>query len=157
MNRSVKLKKTQETRLKEVHSIVTGQDELEHQWALLCFRAIRISLRNHWLSKSATHHCSRWLQRQSCMDIKMKLRLLLYIKCTWNKATKTSELLSVEFLYKKDLPFLHATPDFLMPCSCCGDGCGKVKCPLSIENCDFENYCKKDSSCFEMKEGNFLS
>ena len=55
----------------------------------------------------------------------------------------------------KDLPFLHATPDFLMSCSCCGNGCREVKCPLSIENCDFENYCKKGSSCLETKEGNF--
>ena len=53
----------------------------------------------------------------------------------------------------KDLPFLHATPDFLTSCSCCGDGCGEVKCPISIENCDFVHYCKKDSSCLEMKEG----
>ena len=42
-----------------------------------------------------------------------------------------------------------------MSCACCGDGRGEVKCPLSLENCDFENYCKRDSSCLEMKEGNF--
>ena len=49
-NRFVKLKKTPETRLNEVHSFVTAQEELEHQWAVQCFTAIRISLRNHWLS-----------------------------------------------------------------------------------------------------------
>ena len=35
-------------------------------------------------------------------------------------------------------PFLHAPPDFLTACDCCGLGCGEVKCPISINNCDFE-------------------
>lgn len=33
----------------------------------------------------------------------------------------------------KQLPWMHATPDFLCSCSCCGDGCGEVKCPYIIE------------------------
>ena len=57
----------------------------------------------------------------------------------------------------EDYPWLHATPDFLCSCDCCGEGCGEVKCPLCIENCDFENYISKSSSCL-MKDttGNFL-
>ena len=47
----------------------------------------------------------------------------------------------------KEYPWLHATPDFLCSCDCCGEGCGEVKCPLCIENCDFENYLTKTSSC----------
>ena len=44
----------------------------------------------------------------------------------------------------KEKPWMHATPDFLCSCSCCGDGCGEVKCPYSIENNDFESYAQKE-------------
>ena len=44
-----------------------------------------------------------------------------------------------------DSPFLHATPDFLCECECCGLGCGEVKCPYCIEGLDFEKYCEQKS------------
>ncbi len=47
-------------------------------------------------------------------------------------------------------PFLHATPDFLCQCDCCGYGCGEVKCPYCTEGLDFKNYCKKKSACLQM-------
>ena len=50
---------------------------------------------------------------------------------------------------------MHATPDFLCSCSCCGDGCGEVKCPYIIENWDFESYVLKKSSCLEKVNGVF--
>ena len=52
-------------------------------------------------------------------------------------------------------PWLHATPDFLCTCSCCGDGCGEVKCPYSIQNWDFESYLLKKSSCLEKVDSMF--
>ena len=55
----------------------------------------------------------------------------------------------------KDYPFLHATPDFLMSCDCCGLGCGEVKCPISIPNCDFDEYVLEKSSCLEKVDGTF--
>lgn len=55
----------------------------------------------------------------------------------------------------KEHPWMHATSDFLCTCSCCGDGCGEVKCPYTIENCDFESYADKKSSCLEKADGNF--
>ena len=42
---------------------------------------------------------------------------------------------------------MHATPDFLCSCDCCGEGCGEIKCPLCLENCDFDAYVLKPSSC----------
>ena len=57
----------------------------------------------------------------------------------------------------KECPWLHATPDFLCSCDCCGEGCGDVKCPISIENCDFESYVSKSSSCLSKDDsGRFL-
>ena len=46
-------------------------------------------------------------------------------------------------------PWIHASPDFLCLCDCCGEGCGEVKCPLCVENCDFEGYILKPSSCLK--------
>ena len=53
----------------------------------------------------------------------------------------------------KEHPWLHATPDFMASCSCCGDGCGEVKCPDSIKNGDFQTYISKKTSCLEMVNG----
>lgn len=55
----------------------------------------------------------------------------------------------------KEHPWMHATPDFLCTCSCCGNECGEVKCSNTIENWDFESYAKKKSSCLEKVNGNF--
>ena len=59
-------------------------------------------------------------------------------------------------MINEEYPWLHATRDFLCSCDCCGEGCGEVKCPLCIENCDFDNYVAKPSSCLEKTgSGNF--
>ena len=55
----------------------------------------------------------------------------------------------------KEHPFLHATPDFLTQCDCCGLGCGEVKNPLTLENGDFEKYATHKHSCLEKKDGKF--
>ena len=55
-----------------------------------------------------------------------------------------------------ELPFLHATPDFLCHCDCCGFGCGEVKCPYCIEGLDFDNYCQKKSSCLQSYGEKFI-
>lgn len=52
-------------------------------------------------------------------------------------------------------PFLHASPDFLSSCDCCGLGCGEVKCPMSIQYCDFDKYALQKSSCLEKVDGSF--
>ena len=33
----------------------------------------------------------------------------------------------------KEYPFLHAVPDFLCSCDCCGLACGEVKCPFCVD------------------------
>ncbi|XP_066272266.1 uncharacterized protein [Branchiostoma lanceolatum] len=45
--------------------------------------------------------------------------------------------------------FLHATPDFVCSCDCCGQGCGEVKCPYCLKEMDFDEYVKKRSSCMD--------
>ena len=56
----------------------------------------------------------------------------------------------------KEYPWLHATPDFLCSCDCCGEECGEVKCPFCIDNCDFESCVSKSSSCLRKDSaGNF--
>ena len=59
-------------------------------------------------------------------------------------------------IINEEYPWLHASPDFLCSCDCCGEGCGEVMCPLCVENCDFESYVLKPSSCLEKDStGNF--
>ena len=56
----------------------------------------------------------------------------------------------------KQYPFLHATPDFLTSCDCCGLGCGEIKCPICIPDGDFDKYVQKKSSCLEKVNGTFM-
>lgn len=37
-----------------------------------------------------------------------------------------------EVVISQELPWIHATPDFLVSCSSCGLGCGEVKCPMIL-------------------------
>ena len=54
-------------------------------------------------------------------------------------------------------PWLHATPDFLCSCDWCGKGCGDIKCPLCLENSDFNSYVLKTSSCLKKNSaGEFI-
>ena len=53
----------------------------------------------------------------------------------------------------KNRPWMHATPDFLSTCACCGDGCGEVKCPYGLKDGEFKSYVQKKSSCLEMIDG----
>ena len=55
----------------------------------------------------------------------------------------------------QEYPWIHATPDFLVSCSCCGLGCGEVKCPICVEQCDFDSYVLKKNACLEKVAGNF--
>jgi len=60
-----------------------------------------------------------------------------------------SQLTRSGLFINKEHPFLHATPDFLTLCDCCGLGCGEAKCPISIQEGDFEKYAEEKSSCLE--------
>ena len=53
----------------------------------------------------------------------------------------------------QEYPFLHATPDFLTSCDCCGLGCGEVKCPLCIQGANFEDYAALRNSCLVSADG----
>ncbi|XP_066270230.1 uncharacterized protein [Branchiostoma lanceolatum] len=53
----------------------------------------------------------------------------------------------------KEHPYLHATPDFLVSCDCCGEGCGEVKCPTSVPDCNYDKYVNSKSSCLEKVDG----
>ena len=55
----------------------------------------------------------------------------------------------------KDYPFLHATPDLLTSCDCCGLGCGEVKCPFCIHDANFEEYVRLQNSCLFKIDGVF--
>ena len=55
----------------------------------------------------------------------------------------------------KEHPCLHATPDFLVECDCCGEGCGEVKCPVSVVGSDFVEYASKKTACLELKDGKY--
>ena len=59
-------------------------------------------------------------------------------------------------IINKEYPFIHATPDFLCSCDCCGSGCGEVKCPYCIEGLDFDTYVLGKTSCLEKKDSTFL-
>ena len=69
---------------------------------------------------------------------------------------KNFKIVKCGMFINKEYPWLHATPDFLCSCDCCGEGCGEVKCLFCIHNCDFESYVSKSLSCLRKDSaGNF--
>ena len=66
------------------------------------------------------------------------------------KRTHTNfKVIKCGLFINEENPWMHATPDFLCSCDCCGEGCGEIKCPLCLENCDFDSYVLKPGSCLE--------
>ena len=47
----------------------------------------------------------------------------------------------------QEYPWLHATPDFLCSCDCCGEVCGEIKCPYCLKELDFQAYLCTQGSC----------
>ena len=56
-------------------------------------------------------------------------------------------------LIDKTHPWIHATPDFMPSCLCCGKGCGEVKCPYTLKDWDFDGYIQLKSACLEKVNG----
>ncbi|KAI8519156.1 hypothetical protein Bbelb_024130 [Branchiostoma belcheri] len=51
-----------------------------------------------------------------------------------------------------DYPWLHATPDFVCSCDCCGQGCGEVKCPYCLKDIDFHQYAQRRTACLHLDD-----
>lgn len=51
----------------------------------------------------------------------------------------------------KQYPWLHATPDVLCRCDCCGEGCDQM--PFCLKDIDLEQYIKKYNSCLNSENG----
>lgn len=62
---------------------------------------------------------------------------------TIEKKHSNFKISSCGTLINAEYQFLHATPDFYCECSCCGKGCGEVKCPYCIDDLDFDGYSQK--------------
>lgn len=71
------------------------------------------------------------------------------MKKPWKRFMQTFFVTKCGTIINKKYPFLHATPDFLCECDCCGQGCGEVKCPFCIEGIDFDSYVQIRASCLE--------
>ncbi|KAI8511815.1 hypothetical protein Bbelb_109150 [Branchiostoma belcheri] len=54
-----------------------------------------------------------------------------------------------------EYPWLHATPDYVCSCECCGQGCGEVKCPYCLKDIDFHQYVQRRTSCLHLDEDKF--
>lgn len=52
------------------------------------------------------------------------------------------------------LPYLPASPDGLVSCTCCGNGVLEVKCPYTSRNCSLEDYISLPTSCLEYDNNN---
>ena len=80
---------------------------------------------------------------ESCAHVAGVLFCESEMKCTH----ANFQLTRCGLFINEQYPFLHATPDFLTSCDCCGFGCGEVKFPICIgEYCDFYKYVTEKSS-----------
>ena len=102
---------------------------------------------NRFFSKAVQHGCDHENDAIKAYVEEMK------------KVLTNFKVIPCGLMVNEDRPWLHATPDFLCSCDCHGDGCGcgEVKCPYCIENCDFDNYILKKSSCLHKDNGGSYS
>ena len=53
-------------------------------------------------------------------------------------------------------PFIGASPDGMVHCSCCGKGALEIKCPYSCKDKTLEEACKEKSFCLLSEDGNLI-
>ena len=53
-------------------------------------------------------------------------------------------------------PFIGASPDGMVHCSCCGKGTLEIKCPYLSKDKALEEACKEKSFCLQSEDGNFI-
>ena len=53
-------------------------------------------------------------------------------------------------------PFLGATPDGIVNCSCCGPGVLEIKCPFRCKESSFEDAASQKSFCLEEENGDLM-
>ena len=88
-------------------------------------------------TKAVRHGCKHEASAISAFEESMK------------KTHTNFKVIKCGLFINEENPWMHATPDFLCSCDCCGEGCGEIKCPLCLENCDFDSYVLKPGSCLE--------
>ena len=93
---------------------------------------------NKVFSKAVIHGCKHEASAISAYETVMQ------------KQNKNFKVEKCGMFINKNYPWLHATPDFLCSCDCCGMECGEVKCPFCIEIC--EQYVQKRISCLKKGE-----
>lgn len=57
------------------------------------------------------------------------------------------EVNAVGLCLDPEYPYLGASPDSLVSCSCCGKGCVEVKCPYLLKDCSIVEYSSQKASC----------
>ena len=100
----------------------------------------------HKINTKAVHH--------GCKHEALAIRAF---EDSMKKTRVNFKVVKCGLVINQEHPWMHATPDFLCSCDCCGQGCGEVKCPLCVENCDFDSYVLKPSSCLKKNsDGQFI-
>lgn len=84
--------------------------------------------------------------------VNMSIAIKAYEKVMKQKHTNFHVKTCGTFINKK-YPWLHATPDFLCYCDCCGEGCGEVKCPCCLKDTHLKDYPEKSNSCLKSENG----
>ena len=97
----------------------------------------------------------RWTLKLHNMGADMRMVLFVHMKMKWKKTHFNFTLTRCGLFINEKHLFLHATPNFLTSCDCCGLGCGKVKCPICLRDCDFEKYTLEKNAGLEKVDGAF--
>ena len=56
------------------------------------------------------------------------------------------------FIINPELPWIGASPDGVVSCTCHGDGVLEIKCPFKTRNCSLTESCKDSSFCLGIGE-----
>ncbi|XP_056457578.1 uncharacterized protein LOC130391456 [Gadus chalcogrammus] len=61
------------------------------------------------------------------------------------------------FIINPELPWIRASPDGVVSCTCHGDGVLEIKCPFKTRNCSLTESCKDSSFCLGIGEDGVMA
>ncbi|XP_038563448.1 uncharacterized protein LOC119894834 [Micropterus salmoides] len=99
----------------------------------------------------STLHSSTWL------EVDLPTLLVETSKVFDNLHLTQQQVHASGFIIHPDLPWIGASPDGMVTCTCHGDGVLEIKCPFNSRDCSLAESCKHPSFCLGLREDGTMS
>ncbi|KAM3619822.1 uncharacterized protein V6R79_014096 [Siganus canaliculatus] len=92
------------------------------------------------------------LYSSQCLQMDLPMLLVESTRVFDNLHLTQQQVQASGFVINPDYPWIGASPDGLVTCTCHGDGVLEIKCPFSSKDCTLTESCKDPSFCLRIEE-----